>query len=89
MRRSVPTRRRGNPRRSRSVFADELDQACAVTECPLHALLVQFDSEVVELTRHAIRSWRDLAWLDADGNVGAASLDGTAQLVGVTAGKIG
>jgi hypothetical protein len=56
-----------------------------------HALASQGTtaSWVVELTRHAIRSWRDLAGLDADGNVDRASPDGTRQLVAVTAGKIG
>jgi hypothetical protein len=42
-------------------------------------------SRVVELTRHAIRSWRHLAGLDNAHDISAAPLDSAPQLIGIAA----
>jgi hypothetical protein len=40
---------------------------------------------IVELTRHAIRSWRQLAGLDNGGDIDSAAVDNAAQLIGMSA----
>ncbi|EID11884.1 hypothetical protein MXEN_15120 [Mycobacterium xenopi RIVM700367] len=40
-------------------------------------------SRIVELTRHAIRAWRDLAGLDDAGDIRPTATDGAVELVGV------
>jgi hypothetical protein len=42
-------------------------------------------SRIVELTRHAIGSWRDLAGLDNAGEMNAAALDRAPQRIGIAA----
>jgi hypothetical protein len=46
-------------------------------------------SRIVEFTRHAIGSWRDLAGLDNIGEISAGPLDRASQLVGSAAAKTG
>jgi hypothetical protein len=60
-----------------------------VTGCVLraHALATgdTMENRVIQLTRHAIRSWRDLAGLDRARRVDQAAVDNAARLIAVPA----
>jgi hypothetical protein len=61
----------------------------AVTDYALraHALATggTVENRVIELTRSAIRSWRDLAGLDNGRRMDQAAVDNAARLIGVPA----
>ena len=61
----------------------------AVIGCALraHALATgdTMENRVMQLTRRAIRSWRDLAGLDDARRVDQAAVDNAARLIGVPA----
>jgi hypothetical protein len=74
-----------------TALMDTYDQAAldAVTGCALraHALATgdTIENRVLKLTRHAIRSWRDLAGLDNARRMDQAAVDNAARLIGVPA----
>jgi hypothetical protein len=74
-----------------TALVDTFDQAAldAVTGCALraHALATgdTMENRVIQLTRRAIRSWRDLAGLDSARRIDQAAVDNAAQLIGVPA----
>jgi hypothetical protein len=74
-----------------TALVDTFDQVTldAVTGCVLraHALATgdTMENRVIQLTRHAIRSWRDLAGLDRARRVDQAAVDNAARLIAVPA----
>jgi hypothetical protein len=74
-----------------TALVDTCDQAAldAVTGCALraHALATgdTMENRVIQLTRHAIRSWRDFAGLDSARRMDQAAVDNAARLIGVPA----
>lgn len=74
-----------------TALVDTYDAAAldAVTGCVLraHALATgdTMENRVIELTRRAIRSWRDLAGLDSARRINQAAVDNAARLIGVPA----
>ena len=57
----------------------------AVTGCALGALGERARNRVMQLTRRAIRSWRDLAGLDNASRVDQAAVDNAVRLIAVPA----